>query len=217
MTNEPTTLFKDYQMRKSTKSTLKNILLKDVPSEFLPPSTHVNIKVEQSLTAHKNQQQFLSNNNNKSELISFLSSYLQERHEVYQSINNADTAIVFHALTCAKSGKTTTVVADDTDILVLLMYHYCKETMADIYIRSEATKRRKAGLQIYNIRTALEDNDTKLVRNLLFVHAWSGCDSTSGIFGHSKGSIVKLIKSSQQFKSTSQIYNSDHVHQSDLK
>ena len=37
-----------------------------------------NIKVERSLTAHKNQQQFLSNNNNKSELISFLSSYLQE-------------------------------------------------------------------------------------------------------------------------------------------
>ena len=185
-------------MRKSTKSTLKNILLRDVPSEFPPPSTHVidggallhmvwkaeatyevckqyvhflqkygtciivfdgcnngpsikdheqsrrsdkmaeDIKVERSLTAHKNQQQFLSNNNNKSELISFLSSYLQERHEVYERINDADTSIVFHALTCAKSGKTTTVVADDTDILVLLMYHYCKETMADIYIRSES-------------------------------------------------------------------------------
>ena len=97
------------------------------------------------------------------------------------------------------------------------MYHYCKETMADIYIRSEATKRKKAGLQIYNIRTALQHNNTELVRNLLFVHAWSGCDSTSGIFGHSKGSIVKLMKSSKQFKSTSQIFNSDHVHQSDLK
>ena len=97
------------------------------------------------------------------------------------------------------------------------MYHYCKETTADIYIRPEATKRRKAGLQIYNTRTALEHNDTELVRNLLFVHAWSGCDSTSGIFGRSKGSIVKLMKSSQQFKSTSQIFNSDHVHQSDLK
>ena len=62
------------------------------------------------------------------------------------------------------------------------------------------------------ITSVNECHDDELIRNLLFVHGWSGCDSTTSdwtawIFGHGKGTIMKLIKNSLQFSSTSEIFN----------
>ena len=176
-----------------------------------------NIKVEKTITAHKNQQQFLANNNNKSVFITLLSSYLGRHYAVHQSINDADTLVVHHALQNARLGRNTTVVADDTDILVLLMYHYCKETMSDIHFRSEATKRSKLGLQVYSIKKAVECNTIEVVRNLLFLHAWSGCDTTSSIFGHGKGSVMKLMNKSKQSINKCEAFHRDNINLNELK
>ena len=50
--------------------------------------------------------------------------------------------IVAHALEMAKNGKVVNVVADDTDILILLMYHW-RETMGDVYFLSEPKRAKK--------------------------------------------------------------------------
>ena len=45
-------------------------------------------------------------------------------HAVIQSENDADTQIVSAVIALASGGKHTTVIADDTDILVLLFFHW---------------------------------------------------------------------------------------------
>ena len=73
---------------------------------------------------------------------------------VCQSENDADTLITKVSLDIAQEGKECAVVADDTDVLVLLV-HYFKPTMAAIYFVSEASKRSKDGMKIYDIRSML--------------------------------------------------------------
>ena len=42
-----------------------------------------------------------------------------------------------------------------------------------------------------------------LKKHLLFIHAWSGCDSTSAILGKGKPSFLKLVKKSTVVQSAS--------------
>ena len=58
--------------------------------------------------------------------------------EVHNSTGDADTLIVECALKLSREGREVSVVADDTDILVLLMYHW-EQNMADVYFHSEAS------------------------------------------------------------------------------
>ncbi len=81
------------------------------------------------------------------------------------------------------------VVADDTDVLVLLMYHW-KQSMASIYFLSEAGKNTK----IWKISDLVERAGPIITSHLLFLHAWSGCDTTSATFGQGKVSLIKKIK-----------------------
>ena len=69
---------------------------------------------------------------------------------VNNSTGDADTMIVASAPQFAAQGNTTTVVADDTDVLLLLMYHW-KENMADVYFQCEPKKSRKKGLFLWKI------------------------------------------------------------------
>ena len=104
---------------------------------------------------------------------------------VGQSANDADTLIVKHALQSAKSGNPTVVVADDTDIIVLLMHQYQMNTMEDVFFQSEATRRSKSGLRIISIRKAVINYDAEIL------YTWSGCDSVSAIFGQGKRKVIK--------------------------
>ena len=56
--------------------------------------------------------------------------------------------IVERALHYASEGNVVTVVADDTDVLVLLMYHW-NESMSDVYFRSETKLPQRSA---WNIR-----------------------------------------------------------------
>lgn len=58
--------------------------------------------------------------------------------------------IVSCTLQKAVEGTEENVVADDTDVLILLMYHW-KESMADVYFISEPKKSQKRGLQVWRI------------------------------------------------------------------
>ena len=89
------------------------------------------------MQAHPYQQIFMSNENNKSQFILLLSKYLRlDGYVVHTADGDADTMIVTCALQYASQGSDVNVVADDTDVLVLLMYHW-KQNMADVYFLSE--------------------------------------------------------------------------------
>ena len=44
-----------------------------------------------------------------------------------------------------------------------------------------------------------------LKSHLLFLHAWSGCDTTSATFGHGKTSLLKRIKESKEMQQISSL------------
>ena len=98
------------------------------------------IQLSESMEAYKNQEVFLTNEKNKHQFILLISQYLKDDGQVvHQSTRDADTMIVQCALQYAIEGSEVNVVADDTDVLELLMYHW-KQNMLSIYFLSEAGK-----------------------------------------------------------------------------
>ena len=156
--------------------------------------------------AHKDQHLFFSNANNKSQFINLLSIYLIESgFDVHQSSSDADTNIVKAALEIASSGNLVIVIADETGVLVLLLHHF-NDDMSDVFVYSEASRRSKVGPKVFSIRTLKSNMIPIVLRSLLFLHAWSGCDTTSAIFGYGKASILKKFTSSEKFQNLSKVF-----------
>ena len=112
----------------------------------------------------------LSNNDNKQRFVDMLGKHLElAGYNVLHAENDADTLIVKTALTLSQE-KSVTVVADDTDILILLLYH------AQGNIALQASRESDKTHEIRVIQNVL---DATNCRNLLFMHALTGWDTTS--------------------------------------
>ena len=99
--------------------------------------TSAKIKVIETNTVHKNKQAFLTNHENKSQFLHLLGKHLrQQGHTVINCVEDADTMVARAALQFATKGTPATVIADDTDVLMILIRHF-KEDMADIIFSSE--------------------------------------------------------------------------------
>ena len=118
---------------------------------------------------------------------------------VIQSPRDADADIVKAAVERSHH-CTTTLVGEDTDLLILLL-HYSRTDNEVIYFPSDANKQLKER-EVYNINLLKETLGKDLCNELRFVYAYSGCDSTSKIFGIGKKSAFqKLVKSDPVMKS----------------
>ena len=104
---------------------------------------------------------------------------------------DADSKIVSTALEVSKK-STTTVVADDTDVAIMLLYHW-KSTLSPIFFFQER------GKKCWNIGSCQEDIQD-IREHLLFIHAWTGCDSTSAINGKGKPTFVNALKKSETLR-----------------
>ena len=126
---------------------------------------------------------FLANPRNKQNFFfDLLSSLLKDNGiDVKQSPGDADYDIFMSACRAALETNVV-VVADDTDILVLLQHHFNPASDKKIYLQT-STKL----LDISVLQNAFQ---TALSRSLLFIHALSGCDTTSRPFGVGKLSDV---------------------------
>ena len=63
--------------------------------------------------------------------------------------------------------------------------------MENIYLYSEASKRSKGRAKNFDIQNVISVNNPLVIKNILFLHAWSGCDTTSATYGQGKGVITK--------------------------
>lgn len=178
-------VFDGYEETLSVKSTeherrsLKNRIACDVV-----------VKEENQMPYHK--ERFLSNPRNKSRLISYVSTRLNDDgHSVYICTGDADTMIVSTALDVSKRNATT-VVADDTDVAVMLLYHW-NESLNDVHFLQER------GKKCWSIKEA-QKQLTTTKPYLLFIHAWSGCDSTSAIMGKGKPSFYNTVSKSKRMQ-----------------
>ena len=148
-----------------------------------------NIILDANNIAFKDQGSFLCNDKNKCSFVALLvMRFRAAGYIVHQATDDADTLVVKVALELASTNQgLIAVIANDTDILVMLVAHY-KHNMSDIIMYSHIGKHKS----IRAISSALGDS---IVRRLLLIHAISGSDTTSCLFGHGKVSVFhKLSK-----------------------
>lgn len=142
---------------------------------------------------------FLANKKNKQALIDLLGKKLQEEDITVQHAGeegDADVLVVKEALKIAESSEKVVVMADDTDILVLLIHHAKPDT--NIFMK---TKRH-----LISINQCKKGLGEEMCQCLPFVHAMSGCDTTSAMFGIGKVKHFKLLLRSRVLREAVSIF-----------
>ena len=84
--------------------------------------------------------------------------------------------------------RSTTLIGEDTDLLVLLLYHAPANECKHLCFRSD-----KGTQHVYNITVLKRLLGDDVCSDLSFIHAFSGCDTTSKIFGVGKKSVVQKV------------------------
>jgi len=77
--------------------------------------------------------------------------------------------------------RPTTLIGEDTNLLVLLLYHAEVSRCNALYFRSD-----KAESHVYNIKVLKQVLGEAVCNDLLFLHAFTGCDSVFRVFGIGK-------------------------------
>ena len=78
-----------------------------------------------------------------------------------------------------------TVVADETDIAVMLFHHW-QSNISDVYFFQERWNKA------WSIKDASSKSEN-IKQHLLFVHVWSGCDTVSSAFGKGETKLAENI------------------------
>ena len=79
---------------------------------------------------------------------------------------------------------TTTLIGEDTDLLVLLLYYAQGEGM-NLYFKSDKPK-ADGTIEVYHINRIQGVLGHEMCSQLMFIHAMTGSDTTSRIFGVGK-------------------------------
>ncbi|KAJ8882018.1 hypothetical protein PR048_018506 [Dryococelus australis] len=126
----------------------------------------------------------LYNASNKTQLITLLSIHLRKSGvNVVQAESDADTLLVLNAVSKGKLRKTTILVGEDTDLVLLLVAH--SEGNTYMLIPSKGKRARK----VFHI-TQHQEVLGSMKDYMLFIHAFTGCDTTL----HGKGKSLQFVK-----------------------
>ncbi len=151
----------------------------------------------------------LNNKVNKQCFIHHLSIKLEHAGcQTEHARHDADVLIVQTVIASAKL-QYTVLIADDTDLLVLLLYH-ADMSAHEVFMAPEPKQSSKSD-HVWCIKQFEELLGMDICQNVLFLHAVLGCNTTSRLFGIGKGLAVKkfmndpiFIKQAEQFNQTDQ-------------
>ena len=144
---------------------------------------------------------FLSNVANKQNFIDMLSyslpaaclaGCLTEHAE-----EDADLLIAQTAMQSAAT-KNTVLVADDTDLVILLCY-YADPDGFDLFMQCSTRGTTKKN-RIWDIKVTQSELGADICISILFIYAILGCDTTSRLYGLGKGLSLKRFTSSALFR-----------------
>ncbi|MES9906099.1 MAG: hypothetical protein ABW168_25905, partial [Sedimenticola sp.] len=115
----------------------------------------------------------------------------------------ADTRLIFHLANVFETcpDRTVSVRSNDTDVLVLLLYHVAK-------LRPETVVWMDAGLsgnntrRSINITSILQKIDTTVIEALPALHAFTGSDYTSSFMNKGKIKPFDLVRKSSTYSKT---------------
>lgn len=139
--------------------------------------------------------QFLKNSENKANFVKLLAKIMSnEGIHVEECTADADTTIVKDAVLSAKN-STTVVIGEDTDLLLLLCYH-TKKTSKDIYFKHGTTSSNK----VWHVQQLQKKLGPELCLDILTLHAFYGCDTSSSLFNVGKTGCLKLYRQDKDFR-----------------
>jgi len=124
---------------------------------------------------------------------------------VLQAVGDADVLIANTAVARAAESPTT-VVGEDTDLLVLLICHADPESHT-LYMQSDKKKGKK--FRVWDIHWFQRSLRTEMCSLLPFAHAIGGCDTTSHLFGIGKGVPLRQLKNDQNFRKQAYVYSGE--------
>ncbi|GBN33892.1 hypothetical protein AVEN_170033-1 [Araneus ventricosus] len=144
------------------------------------------------------QEQFLANERNKVRFIDLLKKFLQKANvTVKQAVEDADVLIVETAVS-VKSQWQYYVVGENIDFLVLLTG--LAPMKENLYFR-KCEKGRTPDV-LYSTTSFKH----KFSRMILFIHAFSGCDTTSALFSHGKTKFCSLLEKNRHLEEKIQVF-----------
>ena len=118
------------------------------------------------------------------------------RNDLHNTHEEADVIIVNQLVELAVRGTSNIcVVCDDTDVFILLVYFYCKEQL-DCGVTMESPI---AGRCIIDIK-ATASKHRNISDHLPGIHALSGCDTTSYMYGIGKVTALKALNNGMSLK-----------------
>ena len=115
---------------------------------------------------------------------------VKTRHDLETHHEEADNIIVQQVLKCGANAVS--VIADDTDVFILLLHYYQKANLA-VPITMESPSQGRVATDI----KGTVKKRAKIVKELLPAHAISGCHTVGAYHGIGKGTVVKMLKARQ--------------------
>ena len=139
------------------------------------------------------KEDFLANSQNKQKFIELVGEKMKKaKISVVHAEGDADCVIAKEALLSA-ADHATHVVGEDTDLLVLLLFHV-KPDMKNVYFSSSKASVTRA----WDVKKVQANVGPDVCKHILFAHAFSGCDTTSRPFGIGKPATLKSIEEGDQ-------------------
>ena len=135
----------------------------------------------------ENKEALFANKTNKQSFIDLLSNAMEEKQiKVLHAKGDADQLIAKTAIDYAEK-YTTQVIGEDTDIFQLLVSQL-KPNSKDLYMITDKQNAKHPFLDITDIKHNLGHEIASCLPGL---HAISGCDTTSKLFGIGKSTVMK--------------------------
>jgi len=148
---------------------------------------------------------FLANTKNKQKFIYMLSDKLKESGiDTIHASADADVLVVKTAVQQAATQRTT-LVGDDTDLLVLLCYHVQMDSFKVYFSpRSKPTSKKTS---VWDIQETKQNLGDSICKDILFLHAILGCDTTSKVYGIGKGVVLKMHDKCEEFRNAAAVFD----------
>ncbi|KAL8570759.1 hypothetical protein ACOMHN_006909 [Nucella lapillus] len=169
--------------------------------------TSVQVNFTGDMILQDTREKFLANPSNKQRFINLLSETLMKLgFQIHHAKDDADCLIVKTPLDVAAS-STTVLIGEDTDLLVLILYHVT-DNLHGVYFMPSGRKAK-----LWDIKTTRAKIGTETCKRLLFAHAITGCDTTSRMMNIGKSLPVKLLRKSTLFQKIADVFMAASTHQ----
>ena len=141
------------------------------------------------------QERFLTNGKNKARFIEGLTRHLEHAEiEVKHAVADADVLIVRTAIDLLTNNNVV-VVGTDVDLLILLIQLSKEDNQLYLYKHGAG----KCPDKVFSIRD-VQQHLSEVSSSLLFLHAMTGCDTTSALYRQGKKKAFNLLQKNKELR-----------------